>query len=93
MVEDDILFTNHLVGKWEIPAKVMECYQTSSLQLLCMTSEQCSMALLIWVSTRMVGGSYLSGLKLSVNIANLCSKLYCREVYQIFRKQTLVFRT
>ena len=38
----------------------------------------------------------LSGLKLSVNIANPCSKLLCtemREVYQIFRNQTLVFRT
>ena len=36
----------------------------------------------------------LSGLKLSVDIANPCSKLLCteaREVYQIFR--TLVFRT
>ena len=35
----------------------------------------------------------LSGLKLSVNIANPCSKLLCtevREVYQIFRNQTLV---
>ena len=35
----------------------------------------------------------LSGLKLSVSIANLCSKLLCtevREVYQIFRNQTLV---
>ena len=35
----------------------------------------------------------LSGLKLSVNIANPCSKLLCTEVYQIFRNQTLVFRT
>ena len=38
----------------------------------------------------------LSGLKLSVNIANPCSKLLCtevREVYQIFRNQTLVCRT
>ena len=26
MVEDDILFTNHLVGKWEILAEIMECY-------------------------------------------------------------------
>ena len=35
----------------------------------------------------------LSGLKLSVSIANPCSKLLCtevREVYQIFRNQTLV---
>ena len=31
----------------------------------------------------------LSGLKLSVNIDNLYSKLLCTEVYQIFRKQTL----
>ena len=34
----------------------------------------------------------LSRLKLSVSIANLCSKLLCTEVkglYQIFRKQTL----
>ena len=34
----------------------------------------------------------LSGLKLSVNIANPCSKLLCtevREMYPIFRKQTL----
>ena len=40
--------------------------------------------------------SDLSGLKLSVNIANPCSKLLCtvvREVYWIFRNQTLVFRT
>ena len=38
----------------------------------------------------------LSGLKLSVNIANPCSKLLCaevREVYQIFRNQTHVCRT
>ena len=37
----------------------------------------------------------LSGLKISVNIANPCSKLLCTEVrvvYQIFRNQTLVFR-
>ena len=36
--------------------------------------------------------SDLSELKLSVNTANPCSKLLCtevREVYQIFRKQTL----
>ena len=26
LVEDDILFTNHLVGKWEILAEVMKCY-------------------------------------------------------------------
>ena len=35
----------------------------------------------------------LSGLKLSVSIANPCSKLLCtevRQVYQIFRSQTLV---
>ena len=35
----------------------------------------------------------LSGLKLSVNIANPCSKLLCTEVkglYQAFRNQTLV---
>ena len=35
----------------------------------------------------------LSGLKLFVSIANTCSKLLCtevREVYQIFRNQTLV---
>ena len=35
----------------------------------------------------------LSGLKLSVSIANPCSKLLCTEVievYQIFRNQTLV---
>ena len=25
MVEDDVLFTNHLVGKQEIPMEVMEC--------------------------------------------------------------------
>ena len=40
--------------------------------------------------------SDLSGLKLSVNIANACSKLLyteVREVYQIFRNQTFVFRT
>ena len=33
-----------------------------------------------------------SGLKLSINIDNLCSKLLCtevRQVYQTFRKQTL----
>ena len=28
MGEDDILFTNHLVGKYEIPAEVMECYHS-----------------------------------------------------------------
>ena len=36
---------------------------------------------------------HLSGLKLSVSITNPCSKLLCtevREVYQIFRNQTLV---
>ena len=41
-------------------------------------------------------GSDLSGLKLSVDIVNPCSNLLCtevREVYQIFRNQTLVFRT
>ena len=27
--EDDILFTNHLVGKWEIAAEVMECYHSA----------------------------------------------------------------
>ena len=35
----------------------------------------------------------LSGLKLSVSIANPCSKLLCTEgkgLYQIFRNQTLV---
>ena len=37
----------------------------------------------------MVCNSDLSGLKLSVNIANPCSKLLCTEMYQIFRKQTL----
>ena len=26
MVDDDILFTNHLVGKWEILVEVMEYY-------------------------------------------------------------------
>ena len=39
-----------------------------------------------------VGGFVNSAVKLSVNIANPCSKLLCtevREVYQIFRKQTL----
>ena len=38
----------------------------------------------------------LSGLKLSISITNPCSKLLCtevREVYQIFRNHTLVFRT
>ena len=38
----------------------------------------------------------LSGLKLSVNIANPCSKLLCTEVkglYQISRKLTFMFRT
>ena len=38
----------------------------------------------------------LSGLKLSVSIANPCSKLpytEVEEVYRIFRNQTLVFRT
>ena len=35
----------------------------------------------------------LSELTLSINIANPCSKLLCTEVYQIFRKQTLIFRT
>ena len=38
------------------------------------------------------GGFVNSTVKLSVNIANPCSKLLCtevREVYQIFRKQTL----
>ena len=54
-----MLFTNHLVGEWEIPAEVMECChsmwggcgsswlwlaQTGSSQLLRMTSEQCSAA-------------------------------------------------
>ena len=37
----------------------------------------------------------LSGLKLSVSIASLCSKLLCtkvREVYRIFRNETLVCR-
>ena len=37
--------------------------------------------------------SDLSGLKLSVNVANPCSKLLCtevKEVYQIVRNQTLV---
>ena len=37
--------------------------------------------------------SDLSGLKLSVNIANPCSKLLCTEVsevYQIFRNKTLI---
>ena len=29
MVEDDIFFTNHLAGKWEIPAEVMECYYSA----------------------------------------------------------------
>ena len=29
MVDDDILFTNHLVGKWEILAEVMECYPST----------------------------------------------------------------
>ena len=28
MVEDDILFTNHLEGKWEIPVEVVECYHS-----------------------------------------------------------------
>ena len=23
--EDDIMFTNHLVGKWEVPVEVIEC--------------------------------------------------------------------
>ena len=31
----------------------------------------------------------LSGLKLSVNVANPCSKLLCTEVRESFRKQTL----
>ena len=38
----------------------------------------------------------LSGLKLSVSIADACSKLLCtevREVHRIFRNQTLVFST
>ena len=25
VVENDVLFTNHLVGKWEIPAEVVGC--------------------------------------------------------------------
>ena len=29
MVEDDILFTNHQVGKEEIPVEVMECYHSA----------------------------------------------------------------
>ena len=33
--------------------------------------------------------SNLSGLKLSVNIANPCSKLLCTEVREAFRRQTL----
>ena len=33
--------------------------------------------------------SDLSGLKLSVNIANLCYKLLCTELREAFRKQTL----
>ena len=59
VVEDDVLFTNHLAGKYKIPAEVMECChsvwggcgsswlllaQTSSYQLLHMTSEQYSAA-------------------------------------------------
>ena len=45
---------------------------------------------------RWLYNSDLSGLKLSVKVINLCSKLLCTEVsevYQIFRKQTLVFKT
>ena len=26
VVEDNVLFTNHLAGKWEILADVVECY-------------------------------------------------------------------
>ena len=29
VVEDDMLFTNHLVGKQEITAEVMECYHSA----------------------------------------------------------------
>ena len=49
--------------------------------------------LLKWTSALDFCKIDLSGLKLSVNIANLCSKLLCtevKEVYQIFRNQTLV---
>ena len=35
----------------------------------------------------------LSGLKLSVNIANPCSKLLYTEVREAFRKQTLYVKT
>ena len=31
----------------------------------------------------------LSGLKLSINITNPCSKLLCIEVREVFKKQTL----
>ena len=36
---------------------------------------------------------HLSRLKLSVSIANPCSKLLCTIVRETFRNQTLVFRT
>ena len=29
VVEDDVLFTNHLMGRWEIPAEVVECYHSA----------------------------------------------------------------
>ena len=29
MVEDNVLFINHLVGKWEIPVEVVECYPSA----------------------------------------------------------------
>ena len=29
MVKNDVLFTNHLVGKQEIPVEVMECYHSA----------------------------------------------------------------
>ena len=29
MVQDDILFTNHMARKWEILAEVVECYPST----------------------------------------------------------------
>ena len=56
------------------------------------------MYLLKWTSTldfqqERLCKTDLSGLQLSVNIANPCSKLLCTEVRETFRNYTLVFRT
>ena len=88
----NVFKTNTLVGCGQF-----KLAQTSSDQLLVHMTKRNSMACHVTSNLDFDQGGYVSQIEWTkVIIANPCSKLLCmevREVYQISRNQTLVFRT